>query len=156
MRHNRCPLGVLYRSSYYPTFAVLTLALCHAENGCLMGIFAWTPAWGAAPMPAVVGFIGFDGARQGRIIVVLEHRADFVEHPPCRLVGDSQRAFKLLGRDAAAGLRHEIDDMKPEPERGAGFVEDSACCRVNVMTTPLTRIRLASGVAVIFSGLATL
>jgi hypothetical protein len=45
---------------------------------------------------------------------------------PCGLVGDSESALELVGRDALFALYNEVDCKKPFPQRKVGIVKDGA------------------------------
>lgn len=96
---------------------------------------------GAAPTPAHVSLVHLDHAAHRRAVVVLaEHGANLVVHPPSRLVGDSKVTLQLLRRDAAPRLRDEEHGVEPQDERVRRLVVDRPGRRVNVMPARVTTV----------------
>ena len=103
--------------------------------------FAWAPS-------ADVGFVNFHVTKQDN--VVLGHEgADLLEHPPGRLVGDSQFPLKLLGRYARASGSHEEHGVEPRLEGSGGLVEDGVCRGGYVGSTEFAAVDLPASDSVV-------
>lgn len=97
--------------------------------------------------PAEVGFIGFGHAR--KLLEILEqHPAHLLAHSPSALVSNARFPLDLLGRNPAASLRHEVDDVEPYGQGSWGLVEDRARRRGELPAAVITAINLALGDAV--------
>lgn len=97
--------------------------------------------------PAEITLVGFDFARQFRTSILIEHRANPVEHSPRAFVGDSNLAFQLLCADSASRRRHEIDRVEPKFQGRGRILEDRPFHRMLMVAAILARIRWALGVA---------
>lgn len=107
-----------------------------------------SPAPLSWPPSADIGLVNFDLSKQDNI--VLSHEGtDLLEHPPSRLVGDTDLPFKLLGRYARPGGRHEEHGMEPGTERGRGLVKDGIGSRGNLGPTKFAAVDLPSLDAVV-------
>ena len=82
----------------------------------------------STPSASDQGFINLDHTEQGRPrgFIRTHSRADAVAKIPRCLVGDSQNAFELVGRDAFPGLDHEVNGDEPFPEREVGIVHNGS------------------------------
>ena len=82
-------------------------------------------------LAADIGFVGFDNAVRTaakRIVTVsaVHGLADAVGHEPCRLVGDAERAVKLVGAETLLAARHEAEGEKPLVQGDFRSFEDRA------------------------------
>jgi len=96
--------------------------LLDAEYGNL-GLF---PGVDALPrlFAANVGLVHLYNAIQRPRINFLHRRTDTVTEIPCRLVGNAQHPFKLVGAHSLAGLAEQVDAEEPLPEWQVGIIED--------------------------------
>jgi hypothetical protein len=91
--------------------------------------------------------LAFAAQRWGFLIV--EHGANLLEHAPGCFVGNASLPLNLFCRNAATGLRHEVDGIEPSGERSRRFVEDRASSRVNVMAAMVARVGGAAHYAMV-------
>lgn len=100
---------------------------------------------------SVVSLIHFDFAIKATnraALIVVQHRANLLEHAPCSFVGDARLALNLLGRDSATGLCHQVDRIEPSRKWRGRLVEDRVSGRVNVMAAMIARVGRAAPNAV--------
>ncbi len=119
----------------------LALPLGGTENLCFA--LSATPTL-AVPHTADIGLVNFNLAREW-LVVFVEEGADLLEHSPSRLVGHAQFPFKLLGGNAATGGRHDIDSLKPSPERSRRLVEYRAGKRGHLMPAVVAFVNWSLG-----------
>jgi len=107
-----------------------------------------------APTAPDVGMVDFYRPTELSVILI-EQGANSVEHPPCRLVGDTDFALKLLGRDATASRSHEKDRVKPSAKRCPRVLKDGACHRVLMVPTAVAGVGRAALNPVVLGDFAT-
>jgi hypothetical protein len=140
VRHQGCALGVWDNLGNDSAFA-----LDHTENRSLadstsaeMLLFARVLVFLQAAERA---FVHFDLAGQLRaVIAFIEHRANLFEHAPRAFVGDAKFTLKLLCRNSAPRLRHQVNRVKPELQRGGRVLKDRAPHRMLMMAAKLAAI----------------
>ena len=136
-------LGVLGRSCYDAPFA-----LDNSDDGCFLLVSAQRTSACALAAATKIGLVHFDGAAKRFRVILIEQRADFVEHSPRGLVGYASLPLNLFRGDPATRGRHQVDGVEPGCKRSTGFVEDRVGCRVNMVSAMITRVRSAAGNAV--------
>ena len=82
--------------------------------------------------------------------------ADFVAHPPSRLVGDPKLALDFLGGDAVAARGEQEHDKEPVAQWGAGALERRPGHRRDLIAAMLARIHFAGADAIVARVLAAL
>lgn len=91
---------------------------------------------------AEITFVKFNIAIK-RGMIFAKAMANFFAHAPRRFISNARFALDLLGRYAAARLRHEINHIEPERQWGAGLLKDSACHRRNLVSAIVARVGFA-------------
>lgn len=121
-----------------PQFAA---TLLDADNASLM--VAATLILLAASLPADICLIHLHDAVQRLRINFLHRRPNPVAEVPCRLVGDAEGPFKLVGAHALLGFAEQVDTQKPLPQREMGVVEDGASRHGKLIAASITVILVA-------------
>lgn len=125
-------LNILDHLAQYLPF----LPVSHTNYWC----FAFCPT---SPLTLLfspyIGLIYFYLAGKNIHFFIHEH-SDLFKHPPGRFIGDSEFPFKLFGRYTTTSRSHKENGIKPQPEWGSGFVEDSSCHRGYLVPTKSTGI----------------
>ena len=75
-------------------------------------------------LPANVGFVNLNGARERPCLSVRHCRTDSVTEIPRGLVSDANRALNLVRRNALLGLTHDVSRKEPFRERQVRVVKD--------------------------------
>ncbi len=106
-----------------PLQADLPAPLDRAGHPSLVASVAAPLAFGLA---ADQGFIDLDHPKQRRAVrFAMSHRgADAVTEIPGCLVGDTDGALQLVGRNPLLAFENEINRQKPLPQRQVGIVHD--------------------------------
>ncbi len=96
---------------------------------------------------ADIGFVNFNIAAIATLSIaaLIQATTNHFKHAPCSLVGYAKFAFKLFGRNARAGLRHQVDSIEPLSKRSRGMVKNRTSGRRHLMTAPLATKRFAAG-----------
>ena len=81
---------------------------------------------GAARLAAHIGFVHFHNAPQKLAVGVTHRRTDAMAEEPCGLVGNSNCALNLAGRDTLLGFRHHVDRKEPLGQRHMAVMKDRA------------------------------
>lgn len=138
---------------------VLDPSLGHAEHGSLGDGTTARVRFLDLVLPlvlaAVVHLVHLDRSRQERLVLV-NHRANLLEHAPRGLVSDTKFPFQLLGRNATTSARHEVDRVEPELEPGGRSLEDRGFHRVLMVPAELALIRRPTRFAVVLRDLLAL
>ena len=75
-------------------------------------------------LAADVGFVDLDNAHQSLKVGVFHRSTDAMAHEPSSpIIAALNLAMDLKGADAFLGLAHQIDDLKPSPQRIIGILE---------------------------------
>src|SRR5258707_2202139 len=125
-------------AAYIPDFAgrEFPAALYHSEYSRLIQSPASSDTFASA---AEVGLIYFYVAAKD-VIGLGKHGTDLLAHAPSRLIGNAGLALNLLRRNAAASLRHEINDVEPNSQWSGRLVEDRASSWGKMITTVIAGI----------------
>ncbi len=111
----------------------VALATDSANDGCLAGTNATSPATLSTPVPMLVlgeaadeGFIDLDNA--AKFANIRDHgRSDFVAHVPSRAIrAKAHVAVNLMRAHAFLANEHEMGDAKPVPQRLVSVLKDRA------------------------------
>ena len=114
-------------------------ALSHADNRGFASSAA--PALPLA-LAAEITFVNLNDAIKW-VKVFAQSMANFFAHTPRGFIGHARFALDLFGRDASAGLSHEVNDVEPSRHRGTRFLKDSASGRGNLVSAVITCVHLA-------------
>ncbi len=111
-------------AAYIPDLASreFSAALYHSEYSRLIQSPASSDTFA---LSTKIGLVYFDITRKN-IIGFGKHGSDLFAHAPRGLIGDTRLTLNLFGRDTAARLRHEIDDIEPSGQGGGGLMKDCA------------------------------
>lgn len=120
-------------------------ALHHPEYSSF--VFRTASACAAAHLAAKVRLVYFHLAHKW-IEIFGENIAHFFAHSPSGFIGDTRLTLNLFGRNPAACLRHEVNHVEPNGQRGRGLVEHRIGSRGNVESAMVARVRFSSAIAV--------
>ena len=126
----------------------LAFALHNASNdglstgaaSALVGTFAFVAV---LVMATHVSLVHFNVTRE-QVDFFIHQMTDQSEHSPSRLVGDSNLALELFGRDASPGVSHDEYGVEPILQRSAGLVHDGVGGRGYLVSTVIALVSLAA------------
>jgi len=90
---------------------------------------------------AKVRLVGFNFACEW-IKILRQNITYFLAHSPSGFVRDTRFPLNLLGRDTAASLRHEINHIEPDGQRGRGLVKNGVRSWRNLITAMVASVDL--------------
>jgi hypothetical protein len=98
-----------------------------------------------AELSADIGFIAFDNPAEWAIRLLIHSKAETVRHKPSGLESDTQGPMKLIRAYAFFRSRHEIQGLKPVPQRNMTILEDSSDRHRKRLTTGIAFIQSFPG-----------
>ena len=120
-----------------PFNADFPASLDSSGNPSLVALIGTAFALGFTPNERFIHFYDSDKRRTLKRFVT-HSLTNTMAEIPSRLVGDSQGALHLVGRDSLLGFTHQVDGNKPLAERKVGIVHNGSAHYRELVSTALT------------------